>query len=166
MYKRLYTFLSNNIIYNLQFGFRQHYSTSHALINIFESMRKAFDEGNIGCGVFVNLQKAFDTVDQQILLEKLDNFWIGGFSNDWFKSYLPNCNQSVSINCYDSGLAAINCGALEGSVNDTNFFCLSNSIKKLNKLLNADVKHLVNWLNANKISLIVKKSEMVVFKSK
>ena len=166
MYKRLYTILNNNIIYNLQFGFRQHYSTSHALINISESMRKAFDEGNLGCGVFINLQKAFDTVDQQILLAKLDNFWIGGVSNNWFKSYLPNRNQFVSINCYDSGLTAINCGVLEGSINDTNFLCLSNSIKKLNKLLNADVKHLVNWLNANKISLIVKKTEMVVFKSK
>ena len=49
---------------------------------------------------------------------------------------------------------------------DTNLLCLSNSIKKLNKLVNADLKHLVNWLNANKISLNVKKTEMVIFKSK
>ena len=61
MYKRLYTFLnSNNIIYNLQFGFRQQYSTSHALINITENIRKALDDGDIGCGVFVDLQKAFE----------------------------------------------------------------------------------------------------------
>ena len=60
MYKRLYTFLNkNNVIYNLQFGFRQQYSTSHALINITENIRKAVDDGNIGCGVFVDLQKAF-----------------------------------------------------------------------------------------------------------
>ena len=49
---------------------------------------------------------------------------------------------------------------------DTNLLCLSNSIKKLNKLVNVDLKHLVNWLNANKISLNVKKTEMVIFKSK
>ena len=49
---------------------------------------------------------------------------------------------------------------------DTNLLCLSNSIKKLNKLVDADLKHLVNWLNANKISLNVKKTEMVIFKSK
>ena len=56
MHKRLYTFLnSNNIIYNLQFSFRQHYSTLHALININENIRKALDEGNIVCGVSVNL---------------------------------------------------------------------------------------------------------------
>ena len=108
MYKRLYTFLNNNnIIYNLQFGFRQQYSTSHALINITENIRKALDDGNIGCGVFVDLQKAFDTVDHQILLAKLNHYGIRGVSNDWFKSYLSNRNQYVSINGYESGLAAI-----------------------------------------------------------
>ena len=61
VYKRLYNFLNNNDII-FQFGFRQHYSTSHALINITENITKAFDEGNIGCGVFVDLQKTFDSV--------------------------------------------------------------------------------------------------------
>ena len=71
MYKRLYTFLNkNNVIYNLQFGFRQQYSTSHALINITENITKTLDDGNISCGVFVDLQKAFDTVDHQVLLAK------------------------------------------------------------------------------------------------
>ena len=83
MYKRLYTFLDyNSIIYDLQFGFRQQYFTSHALINISENMRKALDDGNIGCGVFVDLQNAFDTVDHQILLAKLNHYGIGGVSND------------------------------------------------------------------------------------
>ena len=72
MYKWLYTFLSNNnIIYNLQFGFRQQYSTSYTLINVTENIRKAPDDGKIGCGVFADLQKAFDTVDHQILFTKL-----------------------------------------------------------------------------------------------
>ena len=60
MYKKLYTFLSNNnIIYNLQFGFRQQYYTSQALINITENIKKILDDRNIGCGVFDDLQKAF-----------------------------------------------------------------------------------------------------------
>ena len=101
MYRRLYTFLNNkNIIYDLQFGFRQQYYTSHALINITENIRKALDDGNIGCGVFVDLQKAFDTVDHQILLAKLNHWGIRGVSNDWSKSYLSNHNQYVSINKY------------------------------------------------------------------
>ena len=189
MHKILYTFLNNNnIIYNLQFGFRQQYSTSHALINITEIIRKALDDGNIGCRVFVDLQKAFDTVDHQILLAKLSHYGIRGVSNDWFKSYLSNRSQYVSINGYDSGLAAINCGVPEESVlglllflyvndlnqaikfckvhhfaDDTNLLCLGNSIKKLNKLVNTDLKRLFNWLNANKILLNVKKTEMVIF---
>ena len=172
----------------MQFGFRQQYSTSHALVNITENTRKALDGRNIGCGIFVDLQKAFDTVDHQILLTKL----IHGVSNDWFKFYLSNRNQYDSINGFDSGVAAINCGVPQGSVigpllfllyiNDlnqtikfckahhfgdgTNLLCMSNYIKKLNRLVNADLKHLVHWLNANKISLIVKKTEMVIFKSK
>ena len=83
MYKRLYTFLDNkNIIYDLQFGFRQQYCTSHVLINITENIRKALDDGNIGCGGFVDLQKAFDNVDHQILLAKLNHYGIPGVSND------------------------------------------------------------------------------------
>ena len=79
MYNTLYTFLDNkNIIYDLQFGFRQQYSTYHALIDITENLRKALDDGNIGCGDFVDLQKAFDTVDHQILLAKLNHYRIHG----------------------------------------------------------------------------------------
>ena len=99
LYKRLYTFLNNNnIIYNLQFGFRQQHSTSHALINITENVWKALDDENIGCGGFVDLQKTLDTVDHQILLAKLNHYGIRGVSNDWFKSYLSNRSQYVSIN--------------------------------------------------------------------
>ena len=83
MQKRLYTFLNkNNVIYNLQYGFRQQYSTFHALINITENIIKAHDDGNIGCGVFVDLQKAFDTADHKILLAKLNHYVIRGVSND------------------------------------------------------------------------------------
>ena len=194
MQKRLYTFLNkNNVIYNLQYGFRQQYSTSHALINITENIIKAHDDGNIGCGVFVDLQKAFDTADHKILLAKLNHYVIRGVSNDQFKSYLPNRNQYVPINGFDSGLTTLNCSVPQGSVpgpllfllyindlnqainsckfhhfaDDTNFLCLSNSIKKLNKLVSSNLTHLVNWLNSNKISINVKKkNKIVIFKSK
>ena len=193
MYKRVYNFLTeDNIIYNLQFGFRQRFSGSHALINLTENIRQAVDEGYIGCGIFVDLQKEFDRVDHEILLSKLDYYGIRGISNNWFKSYLSNRKQFVSINGYDSGLAEIKCGVPQGSVlgpllfllyindlnqaikfckvhhfaDDTNLLYLGKSIKKLNKLVNYDLKNLLYWLNANKISLNVKKTELVVFKSK
>ena len=77
--------------------------------NITENIRKAFDQGNIGCGVFVNLQKAFDTVDHQILLAKLDRYGVCEVSSEWFKS-LSNHNQFVSINSCDSNFTAITYG--------------------------------------------------------
>ena len=122
MYKRLYTFLDNKNIYDLQFAFRQQYSTSHVLINITENIRKGLDDRNIGCGVFVDLQKAFDTVDHQILLAKLNRYGIRGVSNGWF--HLSNCRQYVSINGYESGLAAINWGVSQGSVLGSLLFLL------------------------------------------
>ena len=57
---------------------------------------------------YVDLQKAFDTVDHQILLAKLDHYRIRGVANDWLKSYLSNRNQFMFMNSYESGLAAIN----------------------------------------------------------
>ena len=106
---------NNNLIYNLQFGFRQQYSKSHASVNITENIRKARDDGHIGCGVFLDLQKAFDTVVHQIPLVKLNNYGIRGISNNWFKFYLSNRNQCVSINGYGSGFTAINCGVPQES---------------------------------------------------
>ena len=89
----MYTFVNNNnIIHNLQFRFRQQYPTSHALINIPANIRKALDNGNKGCLVFVELQKSFGTVDHQILLAKLNLYGIHVVSNEWIKSYLSNCN--------------------------------------------------------------------------
>ena len=117
IYQRLYTFHNNkNIIYNLPFISRHQYCTSLALIDITDSIIKALDDGNIDCGVFVDLQKAFNTVAHQILLAKLNHYGIRGVSNDLFKSYLPNRNQYVSINGYESGLNAINCDVPRGSV--------------------------------------------------
>ena len=100
----------------LQFGFRQQDSTSNVLIKITENVRKALDDGNIGCGVFVDLQKAFHTVDHQVLLAKLNHHGICRVSNDWFKSDLSDRHQYISINGYESILGAINCGVPQGSV--------------------------------------------------
>ena len=97
MCKRVYQFLTeNSIIYDLQFGFRQKLSTAHAFINLTESIRQALDEGYTGFGIFVDLQKGFDTVDHEILLAKLNRGIRGvGVSNDWFRSYLSDRQQHV-----------------------------------------------------------------------
>ena len=75
MHNRIYEFLEKyKLIYPLQFGFRQHYSTSYALLNLTESIMKALDEGNFACGIFVDLEKAFDTVNHNIFFKKLDHY--------------------------------------------------------------------------------------------
>ena len=79
MYNRIYKFFSdNNLIYPLQFGFRQKYSTVHTFISLAESIRKKVGDRNIGCGIFVYLQKTFDTVEHDILLSKLEHYSVHG----------------------------------------------------------------------------------------
>ena len=114
---RLYQFLNiNNCIYELQFGFRKNHSTNHALFSITEKIREALDQNNFSCGIFIDLQKAFDTVDKEILLHKLSHYGIRGIANSLFRSYLSNRKQFVSINGFESEVSDINIGVPQGSV--------------------------------------------------
>ena len=91
MCNRLYNFLElNSVIYDLQFGFRQKYSTSHALIHLTDKIREQLDSGNFACGIFVDLQKAFAAVDHDIHIKKLNHYGVRRVANNWFSSYLQN----------------------------------------------------------------------------
>ena len=117
MYSRVSYFLDNcNILYEKQFGFRKGHSTNHALISIVEEIRKNLDNGLFTCGVFVDLEKAFDTVNHSILVKKLEYYGINGAYNSWIKSYLENRKQSVNLNGENSKLQPITCGVPQGSV--------------------------------------------------
>ena len=85
----------NAHVYPLQFGFRTKYSTTHALINITEKIISALDQDKFACGIFVDLQKAFDTVNHEILLDKLNYYGLCGIINQWFRSYLQGRKQRV-----------------------------------------------------------------------
>ena len=80
----------SNIIYNLQFGFRENFSKTHTLTNLTKNVRQSLDEKYIGCGIVVDLRKAFDAVDHEILLAKLNPNGVCGVSNDCFRSYLSD----------------------------------------------------------------------------
>ena len=117
VFNRLYNFLEDSqCIYSLQFGFRKKHSTNHALVQITETIRKALDENKFACGVFVDFQKAFDTVNHDILIKKLDHYGIRNTQNNWFRLYLTDRSQFVSILGYDSNTKPVSHGVPQGSV--------------------------------------------------
>ena len=101
---------NNNIFYKYQFGFRANHSTNHALTEITEQIRNACDKGLFTCGVYLDLQKAFDTVNQNILLAKLKHYDIKGNSLDWFKSFICDRIQYTSIGLKESSTKFVSDG--------------------------------------------------------
>ena len=98
VHMRLTKFLNKYVIlYEKQFGFRNNHSTTHALLEITEKIEQACDTGHFACGVFLDLQKAFDTVNHTILLKKLTHYVIRGVANKWFKPFLEDRKQFTSV---------------------------------------------------------------------
>ena len=96
MYNKVITFLDRyNILYQNQFGFRQKHSSHHALITLVDKITKSLDHGDIVIGIFLDLKKAFDTVDHNILIKKLYYYGIRGNIIKWFESYLTDRKQYV-----------------------------------------------------------------------
>ena len=191
MHKRLYNFLeSKKVFFDNQFGFRKGHSTNHAIIALTENVGGALDANNFAAGIFIDLQKAFDTVEHSILLQKLNSYGIRGVTNRLLKSYLSNRLQLVSINNTCSTPKITEHGVPQGSVlgpllfllyindlnlcikhsstfhfaDDTSLIYSGSSLKKINKQVNEDLKNLNLWLRANKISLNTKKTEIIIFR--
>ena len=175
VHKRTYSFMEEKkILYTKQFGFRKGHSTNHALIDITETIRKALDDGKFAGGVFVDLQKAFDTVNHDILIDKLSYYGIHGRTQDWFRTYLKNRTQFVSIVGHSSKTERICHGVPQGSVlgpllfliyindlfssikystvfhfaDDTNLLNISDNFKQLQKRMNKDLKILHPYMAA------------------
>ena len=131
MHKRLYNFLmEHNILYQNQFGFRKKNSTVYALAQITEMIKVSIDNRKFGCGIFVDLRKAFDTVNHEILLIKLEHYGITDSMLKWFQSYLFDRKQFVTFNGVSSELLVNSCGVPQGSVLDplnTFFFICQSS---------------------------------------
>ena len=91
MYNRLYRYLTeNNILFNKQLGFQAGHLTEHALLELVDQITDTFNDINYLLGNFVDLSKAFDTMDNKISIQKLDHYGINGKKLLWFKNYLPN----------------------------------------------------------------------------
>ena len=117
MYSKLLKFINKTQIFNKhQFEFRDKHSTFMALIILIENLVNAMDNGKCVVGIFLDFQKAFDTVDRCILLDKLYFYGIRGLALDWFSSYLYDRQQFVNYCGCESNLKIIKCGVPEGSI--------------------------------------------------
>ena len=191
MYKRLYNFLEqHDILFHNQYGFRKNNSTTFALLQITERIKYSIDNRKYGCGIFIDLRKAFDTVNHTILLSKLKHYGIRDSSYNWFESYLSNRKQYVFVNGESSQLRNITYGVPQGSVlgpllfliyindlpniskvlnfylfaDDTNIYFEAETPEKLESVLNNELKELYTWLIVNRLSLNINKTNFVVFR--
>ena len=191
IYNRLYDYLTNlHILCDNQFGFRKNHSTTLALIDLHEKISSAIDRGELAVGVFLDLSKAFDTVNHSILFDKLEHYGIRGLALKWIKSYFSNRLQFVEYNGYVSSCANIMCGVPQGSIlgplffllyindiintstilqlilfaDDTNVFVSHKDKDCLTNILNAELNKLSLWFRANRLSLNLKKTKFIVFK--
>ena len=121
MYNRLYNYLNENEILNgKQFGFQAGHSTEHAILELIDQVSHAFGNNSFVPGVFIHLSKAFETVDHNILLEKLSMHGVKGNNLQWFHSYLSIRKQDIEFQNDDkkekTNSLTIKCGVLQGSI--------------------------------------------------
>ena len=100
----------NSILNEKQFGFRTNHSTYMAIIELVDKVVSAVERNESTLGIFLDLSKAFDTIDHDILLYKLEYYGFRGIVLDWFKSYLKNRKQFVRYQACDSEYKNIKCG--------------------------------------------------------
>ena len=193
MYTRLLSYLNEHkISFSYQFGFRKSHSTYMALMVLMDKLNKSLDDGNMVIGIFLDFSKAFDTVDHDILLFKLSHYGIRDNALLWFKSYLSNRNQFVAYDGVRSSLKTIKCGVPQGSIldpllfliyindlrnvcgnslpilfaDDSNIFTVGKKLDDIEKLINKELADISMWLNANRLSLNIKKTRYMVFSRK
>ena len=185
--------MTNNLIMNKnQFGFRQRHSTINAITKFTYDTLQALDSGHDNLSVFLmflDLSKAFDTINHQLLCRKLQHYEIRGVALEWFRSYLSERKQYVSYKGTNSQSYSITCGVPQGSVlgpllfiiytndlpgslrcttcilfaDDTTIYCSGCNIKELYRLVNEDIASLAEWFKENKLSLSISKTHHVLF---
>ena len=166
----------------IQYGFRKNYSTAHALIQLYDKISNALDNKRVTLGLFIDLSKAFDKVNHEILLDKLDHYGVRGICFTlWFKSYLSCRKQFVQYNGYNSSSLDITCGVPQETIlgpllflvdindlcnvskvlelilfaDDTNIFYLHTDASYLMEVVNLELKKITCWFYTNKLSILM-----------
>ena len=181
---------SSNQLYEHQYGFRPQHSTVHPVLHLLNQITQENDKPtkNVTMATFLDLSRAFDTINHKILLKKLQNMGIRGVANLWFQSYLTNRQQFMEILSCSSSLETIFCGVPQGSIlgpilfiiyvndiyrstklktlcfaDDTTCSFSSNNIQQLYHTMNQELNLLNTWSRSNRLSLNAKKTKYILF---
>ena len=181
-------FTNNSLLCVNQFGFRPEHSTELAALKLVNSLIAQMDSNNVPVNIYIDLSKAFDTLNHSILLSKLEYYGITGRSYDLLKNYLSNRSQYVEFNGHISNTLPISTGVPQGSVlgpslfliyindlplvshifdmlmyaDDTTLYCNINQTITA-ETINRELIKISQWLEANKLSLNVAKTKFMVF---
>ena len=190
MHARLVEFLNKNTsIYDQQYGFRAGRSCEHALLDAQNTLVNSLHRRQISLLLLIDFSKAFDMVDHNILLHKLNHYGIRGIAHKWFTSYLSDRKQFVSINGTESSYKDMKYGVPQGSIlgpllfviyindlpgissmarfilyaDDANIIITGNTIYEIEDQLNLLSKSLVKWVDANGLLINLKKTNYIIF---
>ena len=171
----------NNLLTIEQFGFRRGHSTELAAIQLVDRLTKQMNLGNVPTNIFIDLSKAFDTLDHSILLDKLSYYGICGVENLMLRTYLSNRHQYVEYNDSKSETKSISIGVPQGSILGPLLFLIYiNDLPRVSRvfsmlmyadinnansdiILNNELCKISDWLSSNKLSLNVKKTKYMAF---
>lgn len=183
---------SNNIITNFQHGFRQNRSTSTAVMEMTQAICTSLHSNEIAIGIFLDLQKAFDTVVHSILLHKLHKYGFRGPTYNLFMSYLANRKQSVCLDNIRSSQMTVETGVPQGSVlvpalfslyindfpnilthskavsyaDDTVIIFTGKTLSEIQPVINQELTRISSWFKANKLTINSTKSKYILFTSR
>ena len=190
VYSRLATFIDqNNLLYSSQYGFRKGHSTYMAALKFTDDIAFNLDNGISTVALFIDLSKAFDTINHTILLNKLYIYGIRGVAHNWFRSYLTHRKQYVHFNSKHSTINNVNIGVPQGSIlgpllfilyindmyksssllkfilfaDDTTVYYHNSDVERAIHVASLELNNLATWLAANKLSLNINKTKLLVF---